>query len=164
MLRPADWAFNHWPRRNMARDARPICRVSHRNSRPRRIGTGVGMDTSLATLAVRKPQAFERGLTQLHDTRVSSRRQFASLGRRRGANDVCLVPAIQMKGWLLPLSLGGAGLAAVCCMTHFLPWLFSLLGISGALGYVYRDDVLLPILAGFLILTGYALWQRRRAK
>ena len=69
-----------------------------------------------------------------------------------------------MKDWLLPLSLGGAGLAAVCCLTAFLPWLFSLLGISGALRYVYRDDVLLPILAGFLILTGYAIWRRRRAK
>jgi mercuric ion transport protein len=86
------------------------------------------------------------------------------LGRRRGANDVCFVQAIQMKGWLLPLGLGGAGLAAVCCLTPFLPWLFSLLGISGALGYVYRDDVLLPILAGFLILTGYALWRRKRTK
>ena len=52
-----------------------------------------------------------------------------------------------MKGWLLPLGLGGAGLAALCCFTPLLPWLFSLLGISGALGYVYRDDVLLPILA-----------------
>lgn len=69
-----------------------------------------------------------------------------------------------MKDWLLPLGIGGAGLAAVCCLTPFLPWLFSLLGISGALGYVYRDDVLLPVLAGFLILTGYALWRRRRAK
>ncbi len=69
-----------------------------------------------------------------------------------------------MKGWLLPLGIGGAGLATICCLTPILPWLFSLLGISSALGYVYRDDVLLPILAGFLILTGYALWRRRRTK
>ena len=164
MLRPADWAFNHWLGRNLARDAWPIRRVSHRNSRRRRTGTGLGMASSLATLAMRKPQAFDGGLTQLHDTRVSSRRQFASLGGRRGANDVCLVQAIRVKGWLLPLSLGGAGLAAVRCLTPFLPWLFSLLGISGALRYVYRDDVLLPILAGFLILTGYALWRRKRTK
>jgi mercuric ion transport protein len=122
------------------------------------------METSLATLAVCKPKAVNLGHTWFHDTRVPSRRQFASLGRRRGANDVCFVQAVQMKGWLFPLSLGGAGLAAVCCLTPFLPWLFSLLGISGVLGYVYRDDVLLPILAVFLILTGYALWQRRQAK
>lgn len=92
------------------------------------------------------------------------RRKFASLGGRRGANHVCLVPAIQMKGWLLPTSLGDAGLAAMCCLTLFLSGLVSRLGISGVLVYAYRDDILLPILAVFLILTGYALWQRRQAK
>ena len=71
---------------------------------------------------------------------------------------------IQMRSLLLTLGLGGSGIAAVCCMTPFLPWLFTLLGISGVLGYVYRDDVLLPILAGFLILTGYALWRRKPTK
>ena len=54
-----------------------------------------------------------------------------------------------MKRWLLPVGIGGAGLAALCCFTPLLPWLFSALGISGALGYVYRDDVLLPILGLF---------------
>lgn len=164
MLRPADWAFNYWPGRNMACDAWSICRVSHRNSRPCRTGTGLGVFSSLATLAMRKPKAFDRGFARFHNTGFHSCGKFASLGERRGANDVCFVQAIQMKGWLLPLSIGGAGLAAVCCLTPFLPWLFSLLGISGALGYVYRDDVLLPILAGFLILTGYALWRRKRTK
>ena len=67
-----------------------------------------------------------------------------------------------MRDWLLPLRLGSVGLAALYCFTPLLPWLFSLLGISGALGYVYQDDVLLPILAGFLLLTGYALWRRKR--
>ena len=69
-----------------------------------------------------------------------------------------------MKRWLLPVGLGGAGLAALCCFTPFLPWLFSALGISGALGYVYRDDVLLPILGLFLAIVGYSLWQRRADK
>lgn len=69
-----------------------------------------------------------------------------------------------MRDWLLPLGLGSVGLAALCCFTPLLPWLFSLLGISGALGYVYRGDVLLPILAAFLLLTGYALWRRKRTK
>ena len=69
-----------------------------------------------------------------------------------------------MKRWLLPVSLGGAGLAAVCCFPPLLPWLFSALGISGALGYVYRDDVLLPILGLFLAIVGYSLWQRRADK
>lgn len=65
---------------------------------------------------------------------------------------------------LLALGLGGLGLAALCCFTPLLPWLLGILGLSGALGYVYRDDILLPVLAGFLILTGYALWRRRRTK
>jgi len=69
-----------------------------------------------------------------------------------------------MKRWLLPVGLGGAGLAALCCFTPLLPWLFSTLGISGALGYVYRDDVLLPILGLFLAIVGYSLWQRRADK
>jgi mercuric ion transport protein len=69
-----------------------------------------------------------------------------------------------VRDWLLPLGLGSVGLAALCCFTPLLPWLFSLLGISGALGYVYRGDVLLPILAAFLLLTGYALWRRKRTK
>jgi mercuric ion transport protein len=60
--------------------------------------------------------------------------------------------------------LGGAALAAICCVTPLLPWLFSLLGLSAALGSIYRDGVLLPIRSGFLILTGYALWRRRRTK
>ena len=69
-----------------------------------------------------------------------------------------------MKRWLFPVSLGGAGLAALCCFAPLLPWLFSALGISGALGYVYRDDVLLPILGLFLAIVGYSLWQRRADK
>jgi hypothetical protein len=67
-----------------------------------------------------------------------------------------------VKDRLVPVGIGGSALAAVCCLTPFLPWLFSLLGISGALGYIYRDEVLLPVLAGFLILTGHALWRRKR--
>ena len=65
---------------------------------------------------------------------------------------------------LAAIGIGGSVLAAVCCLTPFLPWLLSLLGVSGALGYVYRDEVLLPILAGFLILAGYALWRQRKQK
>ncbi|MEL6828237.1 MAG: mercury resistance system transport protein MerF [Pseudomonadota bacterium] len=38
------------------------------------------------------------------------------------------------------------------------------MGLGGWLGYVYRDDVLLPLLAGFLVLTGYGLWLRKQAK
>lgn len=68
-----------------------------------------------------------------------------------------------MRGWLLKLGAGGSVLAALCCFTPLLPWLLGALGLAGLTGYVYRDDVLLPILAVFLAITGYALW-RRRAK
>ena len=63
---------------------------------------------------------------------------------------------------MLAFGLGGTGLAALCCFTPMLPWLLSALGMSGALGYVYRDDLLLPLLATFVLLTGYALWRLRR--
>lgn len=65
---------------------------------------------------------------------------------------------------LAGLGVAGAALAAICCVTPLLPWLFPILGIGGALQYVYRDDVLLPLLAGYLLLTGYALWRRRQQK
>lgn len=64
-----------------------------------------------------------------------------------------------MKSKLLALGLGGAILAALCCFTPFLPFILTALGLSSLLAYVYTDAVLLPILAGFLILTGYALWR-----
>lgn len=164
MLCLADRAFDHWLGRNLARNAWSICRVPHRNPCCRRFGAGLGMGASLEAAAMRKPKAINRVHTRVYDARIPTRRQFIYLGGRRSQNHACFVQAKQMKRWLLSFSLGGAGLAAVCCLTPFLPWLFSILGIRGALGYVYRDSVLLPILAGFLILTGYALWQRKQTK
>tara|TARA_B110000908_G_C10086141_1_gene371823 strand:+ start:177 stop:383 length:207 start_codon:yes stop_codon:yes gene_type:complete len=67
-----------------------------------------------------------------------------------------------MKSKLLALGLGGTILAALCCFTPFLPFILSGLGLSGLLAYVYTDAILLPILAGFLILTGYALWRLKQ--
>lgn len=52
--------------------------------------------------------------------------------------------------------------AEICCFTPFLPWLLGAIGASGLLGYVYRDDVLLPVLAGSLILAGIGFWWGRR--
>ena len=37
-------------------------------------------------------------------------------------------------------------------------------GCCCLLGVVYSDAVLLPILAGFLILTGYAIWRQKTQK
>ena len=67
-----------------------------------------------------------------------------------------------MKNKLLVFGIGGTLLAALCCFTPLLPIVLTALGLTGLLGVLYNDAVLLPILAGFLILTGYAVWQRRK--
>ncbi|WP_298260943.1 mercury resistance system transport protein MerF [uncultured Litoreibacter sp.] len=67
-----------------------------------------------------------------------------------------------MKNKLLAFGIGGTLLAALCCFTPLLPIVLTALGLTGLLGVLYNDAVLLPILAGFLILTGYAIWQRRK--
>lgn len=67
-----------------------------------------------------------------------------------------------MKNKLLALGFGGTVFAALCCFTPLLPIVLTALGLTGLLGFVYTDAVLLPVLAAFLILTGFALWQRRK--
>ena len=67
-----------------------------------------------------------------------------------------------MKNRLLAFGIGGTLLAALCCFTPLLPIVLTALGLTGLLGVLYNDAILLPILAGFLILTGYAIWQRRK--
>lgn len=69
-----------------------------------------------------------------------------------------------MKNRLLTLGLGGTVLAALCCFTPLLPFVLTGLGLTGFLGVLYNDAVLLPILAGFLILTGYAIWRLKTQK
>ncbi len=49
--------------------------------------------------------------------------------------------------------------AAPCCFTPLLAWLFAGMGLASAVGYL--DLVLLPAPAGFLAITGYASWRRR---
>ena len=67
-----------------------------------------------------------------------------------------------MKNKLLVFGIGGTLLAVLCCFTPLLPIVLTALGLTGLLGVLYNDAILLPILAGFLILTGYAIWQRRK--
>ena len=57
----------------------------------------------------------------------------------------------------------GAVTAALCCFTPLLPWLFGMLGLSSVLGYVYRDDVLLPVLGVSILIAGVGIWLMRRA-
>jgi mercuric ion transport protein len=69
-----------------------------------------------------------------------------------------------MKSKLLTLGLGGTLLAALCCFTPILPIVLTVLGLTGLLGVLYNDAVLLPVLAGFLILTGYTIWRQRKQR
>jgi mercuric ion transport protein len=66
--------------------------------------------------------------------------------------------------WRMGVGLGGTAFTALCCVTPLLPWLLGGLGLSGLIGVLYRDAVLLPVLAGFVIFTGSALWRRRYRK
>ena len=67
-----------------------------------------------------------------------------------------------MKSKLLAFGLAGTVIAALCCVTPLLPIVLTALGLTGLIGALYTDAVLLPVLAGFLLLTAVALWRLRR--
>ena len=56
----------------------------------------------------------------------------------------------------------GSIILALCCFTPILVVLFGVVGLSAAIGWL--DLVLLPALAVFLAITGYALWKRGRRR
>jgi len=62
---------------------------------------------------------------------------------------------------LLRTGISGSVVVTLCCVTPILVVLFGFVGLSAAVGYL--DFVLLPALAVFLAITGYALWKRKRA-
>jgi mercuric ion transport protein len=62
---------------------------------------------------------------------------------------------------LLKTGIAGSRIAAVCCATPVLTVLLAAVGLSAWIGWL--DYVLLPALAFFLGLTGWALWQRQKA-
>ena len=65
---------------------------------------------------------------------------------------------------LLAFGICGTALTALCCFSPVLPIVLTALGLTGLLGILYNDAVLLPLLAGFLILTGYAVWLQMKQK
>jgi len=58
---------------------------------------------------------------------------------------------------LLKIGIVGTVVAALCCFTPLLVILVSAVGLSAFLGML--DIVLLPALAIFIGITGYALWK-----
>ena len=65
-----------------------------------------------------------------------------------------------MKDPLLKLGIAGAALTALCCFTPVLVIGLGVIGLAGVIHYL--DAVLLPLLAAFLAITGYALWRAKR--
>jgi len=61
---------------------------------------------------------------------------------------------------LIRIGVAGSIVSAVCCFTPFLALVLSSAGLAAMI--VYADAVLLPFLAGFIVLTGFALWRRRK--
>ena len=59
-----------------------------------------------------------------------------------------------MKDKLLGVGIIGTVVAALCCFTPILAWTLSVIGLSGVISYVYRDDVLLPLMVLFLAIHG----------
>lgn len=96
--------------------------------------------------------------------RLFDRAIFAALGGVSTEFHVGFVEIDPMKNKLLALGVGGTILAILCCFTPLLPVVLTALGLTGLLGAVYNDAVLLPVLAGFLILTGYAIWRQKKQK
>ena len=67
-----------------------------------------------------------------------------------------------MKDKLLTTGIVGTIIAVICCFTPLLVWLVVAIGLSAIV--VYLDAVLLPALAIFILITGYALWRRTQAR
>ena len=63
-----------------------------------------------------------------------------------------------MKDRLLQIGIIGTIIAAICCFTPVLVVLLGVVGFSALIGYL--DIILLPALAIFVVITGYALWKR----
>ncbi len=63
---------------------------------------------------------------------------------------------------LLKFGLIGTGVLAVCCFTPVLVIVLGAIGLSAAVAWL--DWALLPALAGFVLLTLYALYRIRRER
>ena len=61
---------------------------------------------------------------------------------------------------LLKVGVIGAIGTGMCCFTPILVVLLTTVGLSAIIGWL--DIVLLPALAAFIAITGYALWKKRQ--
>jgi mercuric ion transport protein len=63
---------------------------------------------------------------------------------------------------LLKVGIVGTIVAALCCFTPVLVVLLGAVGLAAVIGWL--DFWLLPALAVFLVITGYALWKHQKAR
>lgn len=63
---------------------------------------------------------------------------------------------------LLKIGIAGTVVAALCCLTPVLVVTLGAIGLSSVVGVL--DYVLLPTLALFLLMTGYAFWKHQQRK
>lgn len=61
---------------------------------------------------------------------------------------------------MLRVGMAGSVVTALCCFTPILAVGLAAVGLSAFIDWL--DPVLLPTLAIFLAITGYATWQRHR--
>jgi mercuric ion transport protein len=69
------------------------------------------------------------------------------------------IPAMTREKLLKVGVIGTIGMG-LCCFTPILVILLTTLGLSAIIGWL--DFVLLPALAVFIAITGYALWMRQQ--
>lgn len=62
----------------------------------------------------------------------------------------------------MAVGIGGTVFTALCCFTPLLPIILTSLGLTGLLSVLYNDLILIPLLIGFILLTGVALWRRQK--
>lgn len=124
----------------------------------------MGLVSGTASQTVRDTQTGHSCLDIRCIHRLFNRPFLALVGSVGRTFHVGFVEIDPMKNKLLALGIGGSILAALCCFTPLLPIVLTALGLTGVLGVVYNDAVLLPVLAGFLILTGYAIWRQKKQK
>jgi len=65
---------------------------------------------------------------------------------------------------LFGVGVAGSIVMGLCCFTPVLSVVLSALGLTGVLGFLYNDLILLPALAFFILVAVYSLWRGKAAK
>lgn len=164
MLCVANWAVHHRSWWHMAHHARAFHSVSEFHPYRCRHRAHMGVVSCDLAQSMHKAQTIRYRLGVPRHHCLLGCAVVPILGSLGTTVHVGFVEIDPMKNKLLAFGLGGTVLAILCCFTPLLPIVLTALGLTGLLGVLYNDAVLLPILVGFLILTGYALWRQNQQK